>query len=357
MYADLEEEALKRRKSAVSHSKRGHSEISSRRGRSPDSVSSSISRSVSRSLSPQPQRSNGRLQRRSELEDSKSPIVESDRFGKVLNAEERERELQEKLRRRALMSKRRKRSDSSSPLSRSRSRDSNDQRRFEQRRERRRGDLLDRKNYSESRSGRSQHRGSNYTRSPVSSRSRSRSRSPSRRRRESVGSRREGSRRMSPANYDDEYIQRRRKLVDRNEDGYDDPSAHRRDRDHRYAPYHDPYYDRRSNGRGGGGYYGPSRRGPDRYPPPGDYYDRPAPRSRHSRSPSPPPSSARRRRGESKAKTPDPDDYELRSVFCSQLAARLGQRDLGEFFEEKLGEGTVRDVRIVTDKNTGRSKG
>lgn len=35
----------------------------------------------------------------------------------------------------------------------------------------------------------------------------------------------------------------------------------------------------------------------------------------------------------------------------------MTQRDLGEFFEEKLGEDTVRDVRIVTDKVTGRSKG
>ncbi len=44
-------------------------------------------------------------------------------------------------------------------------------------------------------------------------------------------------------------------------------------------------------------------------------------------------------------------------MFCSQLAARLGQRDLGEFVEEHLGEGTVKDVRIVTDKITRRSKG
>ena len=44
-------------------------------------------------------------------------------------------------------------------------------------------------------------------------------------------------------------------------------------------------------------------------------------------------------------------------MFCSQLAARLGQRDLGEFLEEHLGEGTVKDVRIVMDKITRRSKG
>uniref|UniRef100_V5F0G7 Transcriptional coactivator CAPER n=1 Tax=Kalmanozyma brasiliensis (strain GHG001) TaxID=1365824 RepID=V5F0G7_KALBG len=51
------------------------------------------------------------------------------------------------------------------------------------------------------------------------------------------------------------------------------------------------------------------------------------------------------------------DDYEERSVFCSQLSARLGQRDLGEFFEDHLGEGAVQDVRIVMDRMTHRSKG
>ncbi|EJT97754.1 splicing factor CC1-like protein [Dacryopinax primogenitus] len=51
------------------------------------------------------------------------------------------------------------------------------------------------------------------------------------------------------------------------------------------------------------------------------------------------------------------EDSELRSVFVSQLAARLTARDLGYFFEEKLGEGSVRDVRIVTDRVSRRSKG
>lgn len=44
-------------------------------------------------------------------------------------------------------------------------------------------------------------------------------------------------------------------------------------------------------------------------------------------------------------------------MFCSQLSARLGQRDLGEFFEDHLGEGAVQDVRIVMDRMTHRSKG
>jgi len=54
---------------------------------------------------------------------------------------------------------------------------------------------------------------------------------------------------------------------------------------------------------------------------------------------------------------PKDDDSETRSVFVSQLAARLTARDLGYFFEEKLGEGTVLDSRIVTDRISRRSKG
>lgn len=41
----------------------------------------------------------------------------------------------------------------------------------------------------------------------------------------------------------------------------------------------------------------------------------------------------------------------------SQLAARLTARDLGCFFEDKLGENTVMDSRIVTDRLSRRSKG
>ncbi|PWN27453.1 splicing factor, CC1-like protein [Jaminaea rosea] len=91
----------------------------------------------------------------------------------------------------------------------------------------------------------------------------------------------------------------------------------------------------------------PPRGGYDYYSPRSDYH-RGGRYSSRPRSPSPP-----RRR----TPTPEPDDYERRSVFCSQLSARLTQRDLGEFFEEKLGEDTVKDVRIVTDRHTGRSKG
>ncbi|TDL28641.1 splicing factor, CC1-like protein [Rickenella mellea] len=51
------------------------------------------------------------------------------------------------------------------------------------------------------------------------------------------------------------------------------------------------------------------------------------------------------------------DDSEARSVFVSQLAARMTARDLGYFFEDKLGEGSVMDSRIVTDRLSRRSKG
>ncbi|KAG8833848.1 hypothetical protein FRC17_009965 [Serendipita sp. 399] len=50
-------------------------------------------------------------------------------------------------------------------------------------------------------------------------------------------------------------------------------------------------------------------------------------------------------------------DSEQRSVFVTQLAARMTARDLGYFFEDKLGDGAVRDARIVTDRISRRSKG
>ncbi|EJD04104.1 splicing factor, CC1-like protein [Fomitiporia mediterranea MF3/22] len=54
---------------------------------------------------------------------------------------------------------------------------------------------------------------------------------------------------------------------------------------------------------------------------------------------------------------PKEDDSEARSVFVSQLAARMTARDLGYFFEDKLGDNSVLDVRIVTDRISRRSKG
>lgn len=50
-------------------------------------------------------------------------------------------------------------------------------------------------------------------------------------------------------------------------------------------------------------------------------------------------------------------DSEARSVFVSQLAAKLTSRDLGLFFEDKLGDRTVRDAKVVVDRISRRSKG
>ena len=53
----------------------------------------------------------------------------------------------------------------------------------------------------------------------------------------------------------------------------------------------------------------------------------------------------------------DEVDSESRSIFVSQLAARMTSSDLGMFFEDKLGRGAVRDARVVTDRGSRRSKG
>ncbi|XP_013379319.1 RNA-binding protein 39 isoform X1 [Lingula anatina] len=49
-----------------------------------------------------------------------------------------------------------------------------------------------------------------------------------------------------------------------------------------------------------------------------------------------------------------PEERDARTVFCMQLAARIRPRDLEEFFSSV---GKVRDVRIITDNKTRRSKG
>lgn len=45
----------------------------------------------------------------------------------------------------------------------------------------------------------------------------------------------------------------------------------------------------------------------------------------------------------------------MRSVFVSQLAARVTDRELGIFFEH--GAGKVRDARVIVDRISRRSKG
>lgn len=49
-----------------------------------------------------------------------------------------------------------------------------------------------------------------------------------------------------------------------------------------------------------------------------------------------------------------PEDRDLRTVFCMQLSRAIRPRDLEEFFSSV---GRVRDVRIITDSKTRRSKG
>ncbi|GAA5907879.1 hypothetical protein JCM8208_001970 [Rhodotorula glutinis] len=104
-----------------------------------------------------------------------------------------------------------------------------------------------------------------------------------------------------------------------------------RDRRSRSRP-HDDYYDRdrrddrRSSRRGGN-----------------DYDDRP----RRRRSPS---YDAPRREPQLTE-----EQREMRSVFVSQLAARVTDRELGIFFEHHAGP--VRDARVIVDRISRRSKG
>ncbi|XP_061126217.1 RNA-binding protein 39b [Syngnathus typhle] len=49
-----------------------------------------------------------------------------------------------------------------------------------------------------------------------------------------------------------------------------------------------------------------------------------------------------------------PEERDARTVFCMQLAARIRARDLEDFFS---AIGKVRDVRMISDRNSRRSKG
>jgi RNA-binding protein 23/39 len=49
-----------------------------------------------------------------------------------------------------------------------------------------------------------------------------------------------------------------------------------------------------------------------------------------------------------------PEERDQRTVFCMQLSARIRPRDLEEFFSQV---GKVRDVRLITDPRTKKSKG
>ncbi|PWN50896.1 splicing factor, CC1-like protein [Violaceomyces palustris] len=325
MYADREEAAL---------SSRNYSSSSS--ARSPEPGSKPLIE----------KRSNGNRERSVRAPPESSPT-------------DRERELQEQLRRRALATKSsavRGRTVSRSPPSRSptRSRSSSRSRSRESHRSRKSKSSI---KYSE--------------REPDDKESRRR------RRREGRDEKEDGSARRRDRDHDldedegekDRYRRKRRSenAAYGDEEERDRDMDRDRDRGYRGAPRGDYYsrgdrydrgdrYSRRSYDRDT---YVPSRYDRDNYRRGGrDIYpedDRrnrrrsalrsssPARSHRSHRSPSPIPSEV--------------EEYEERSVFCSQLAARLGQRDLGEFFEEHLGEGAVKDVRIVMDKLTRRSKG
>jgi len=65
---------------------------------------------------------------------------------------------------------------------------------------------------------------------------------------------------------------------------------------------------------------------------------------RKQRTPTPPP----------KPRSPSPPDRDARTVFCYQLAQRIRTRDLEEFFSSV---GKVREVKLIQDKHSKRSKG
>lgn len=73
-------------------------------------------------------------------------------------------------------------------------------------------------------------------------------------------------------------------------------------------------------------------------------------KSPRRRSPSP----VRRRGGRSPSPPVPEEDRDRRTVFVTQLAARLRTRELEEFF---LQAGKVREAKIIMDRNSRKSKG
>ncbi|CAO3622683.1 unnamed protein product [Cunninghamella blakesleeana] len=65
-------------------------------------------------------------------------------------------------------------------------------------------------------------------------------------------------------------------------------------------------------------------------------------------------SSSRRHRSRSYSPPVPPEERDRRTVFVTQLAQRLRTRDFHDFFAQA---GRVRDARIISDRNTRRSKG
>jgi len=109
-----------------------------------------------------------------------------------------------------------------------------------------------------------------------------------------------------------------------------------RERPGRYRARRSPFFGAKFNG-GPGGKSGPPHGKPSR---------------RRSRSKSP------FKKDKSPIRQPidnlSPEERDARTVFCMQLAARIRPRDLEDFFS---AVGKVRDVRMISDRNSRRSKG
>ncbi|XP_022526384.1 RNA-binding protein 39b isoform X5 [Astyanax mexicanus] len=90
----------------------------------------------------------------------------------------------------------------------------------------------------------------------------------------------------------------------------------------------------------------------ERYGRGSQYRGRKSPYHKHNRSKSP------FKKDKSPVRQPidnlSAEERDSRTVFCMQLAARIRPRDLEEFFS---AVGKVRDVRMISDRNSRRSKG
>lgn len=64
--------------------------------------------------------------------------------------------------------------------------------------------------------------------------------------------------------------------------------------------------------------------------------------------------SRHRRRARSPSPPVPEEERDRRTIFVTQLAARLTSRELEDFFVQA---GRVRDARIISDRNSRRSKG
>ncbi|ORX62160.1 splicing factor, CC1-like protein [Hesseltinella vesiculosa] len=125
---------------------------------------------------------------------------------------------------------------------------------------------------------------------------------------------------------------------DKRYDSYDSHRSHSRHK----SRHRSPSYDRRRSSR-----YDERYRDDRRYRS-RERHHRHRSRSPRSRTPD------RRYRNRSASPPVPPEERDRRTVFVTQLAQRLKNRELHDFFSQA---GRVRDARIITDKYTRRSKG